>query len=306
MKKLPRFIWHIKGSQPGPTAVVLGGVHGNELPGIEVLRALLGQFDLLDKPAGHYRSNQVSGDLFLGFGNPEAIIRNTRGASSQIDLNRAFRQDLLTGGKARLMDVRRARELAPLLRQAQTLIDLHSVLYPSPALAYFDRITPAHLALARLIPVEHVLTDANQLFPNREENGTTDAFVDLAGGVGICYEVAAKADLSNTVKATAAVNRILSHLGTLTPDTQSAFTPLVQKFFAFHQLLTAEENGFSYDPGMEVGFAPVVAGQRIGHYPSGKPLYSDSNGAMVFQLETEMIRAGHHMYAIIQEIHVNF
>jgi succinylglutamate desuccinylase len=79
---LPSHIWHLKGSsQSGSNVVVLGGTHGDELEGIEVIRRFLNQLGLLNKPSGVFPTKRVRGNLYIGFGNPKAMLRNTRSAS---------------------------------------------------------------------------------------------------------------------------------------------------------------------------------------------------------------------------------
>ena len=80
---LPNQVWQLTGKdQSGPNVMVLGGTHGDELTGIELVRHMLSQLGLLNQPSGAFERNDAIGNLFLGFGNPEAILRKTRGASA--------------------------------------------------------------------------------------------------------------------------------------------------------------------------------------------------------------------------------
>lgn len=74
----------------GPTVVVLGGTHGDEISGIEVVRRLLKRLELLDTEPSTVIRSDIVGKLIIGFGNPEAIIRSTQSASTGLDLNRSF------------------------------------------------------------------------------------------------------------------------------------------------------------------------------------------------------------------------
>ena len=78
---LPSNVWKIAGDdQDGPNVVVLGGTHGDEITGLELVRRLLRKLGVLNKAAGAYERCGVLGNLFLGFGNIDAILRGTRAA----------------------------------------------------------------------------------------------------------------------------------------------------------------------------------------------------------------------------------
>ncbi len=117
---LPPLVWRFVGSnQDGPSVCILGGTHGDEMTGIEVVRRFLRLLGAVDHPAGVFERSDVCGNLFVGFGNPEAILRRARGASQGRDLNRCFLPEEVNeqASASDSLDQKRAKELAPLFAQ---------------------------------------------------------------------------------------------------------------------------------------------------------------------------------------------
>ena len=111
----------------GPHVAIVALVHGNELAGAVVLDAML------------RHGVQVSrGQLTLGFANLEAFARfdpaqPTLSRFVDEDLNRVWDPALLDGPR-RSAELDRARDMRPLVEQADMLLDLHSMLWPSDPL----------------------------------------------------------------------------------------------------------------------------------------------------------------------------
>ncbi len=89
-KVLPNQIWKFtNGENNGPSVLILGGTHGDEITGIEIIKTLLKGLKVNKKSSRTFINKHVIGNLFLGFGNPRAILLKTRGVSDR-DLNRCF------------------------------------------------------------------------------------------------------------------------------------------------------------------------------------------------------------------------
>src|SRR3989338_5788285 len=99
---------------PGPTLVILGGVHGNERCGVDAVGNIVDETDVLE-PA--------TGKIILLFGNPDAIRANTRFVTH--DLNRLFVSEALEADCS-CTEHRRARELRAILDEADILLDIHA------------------------------------------------------------------------------------------------------------------------------------------------------------------------------------
>jgi len=123
---VPGFV-HLESGRPGPHAVILSLIHGNEIAGAIVLDRLLRQ---------GYRP--ACGRLTLGFANLAAFARfdpaePTASRFIDEDLNRVWDVGVLDGPR-RSRELDRAREMRPLIESSDALLDLHSMLWPSDPL----------------------------------------------------------------------------------------------------------------------------------------------------------------------------
>ena len=117
----------IESGRPGPHVAVVALTHGNELAGAIVLDAMLRQGVTL-----------AAGRLTLGFANLEAFSRfdarqPTASRFAEEDLNRVWDPAVLDGPR-RSSEIKRARQMRPLIDRVDILLDLHSMLWPSDPL----------------------------------------------------------------------------------------------------------------------------------------------------------------------------
>jgi succinylglutamate desuccinylase len=120
-------VWHFAAAAPGPHLVVTALVHGNEIAGAALLLRWLAEGV---RPA--------AGRLTLAFANLAAFERfdaadPTASRFIDEDLNRVWSPALLAGPR-RSVELDRARALLPALAEADVLLDLHSMLWPSDPL----------------------------------------------------------------------------------------------------------------------------------------------------------------------------
>jgi len=197
---------------------LMGGVHGNELMGINIIKRLA-----KDIESGKYKlSGRKGAVLTLCLGNLEAIKLGKRGSEPGLDLNREFTMNVGTPSdkKTRVPEIKayeedRAIELAPFLRETNVLVDIHATNRPSDPFVRISGIcTDEHLRIASwfgalgetqdlpkakedaLPPFTKtkLLLDSN--FTLGGKICTTDEFVGGLGGVGICVETGLCNDLS--------------------------------------------------------------------------------------------------------------
>ncbi|MFH5925002.1 succinylglutamate desuccinylase/aspartoacylase domain-containing protein [Roseomonas xinghualingensis] len=138
-------VWRFDSGEPGPHAVIVSLIHGNEFSGAAVLARWL--------RAG---LRPVRGMLTLVFANHEAFSRfdpadPTLSRYVDEDMNRLWAPAVLDGPRDSL-ELRRARALRPVVEAADVLLDLHSMLWPSDPLILTGQFQPA-LDLARAIGV---------------------------------------------------------------------------------------------------------------------------------------------------------
>lgn len=125
-------VWTWSGAAEGPHVLVNALMHGNEISGAIVLLRLI--------EAG---LRPRRGRLTLAFANVAAYERfdpDEPFASRYVeeDMNRVWNESLATSSGGSL-EVRRARELLPVLASADRLLDLHSMQTPSPPLILSGR-----------------------------------------------------------------------------------------------------------------------------------------------------------------------
>lgn len=131
---------------PGPHVALVALVHGNEIAGAIVLDRLLRQ-----------EIRPARGRLSVIFANLMAQARfdpmdPTASRFVEEDMNRIWDAETLDGPR-RNAELRRARELRPLLDTVDSLLDLHSMLWPSDPLLLSGRTERARqLALAIAAP----------------------------------------------------------------------------------------------------------------------------------------------------------
>ena len=120
-------VWTFTSQEPGPHLQVAGLVHGNEISGGLLLSRWLRD-----------GIRPRCGTLTLLFGNLAAFDRfdpadPTASRFVDEDLNRVWAEAMLAGPR-RSTELDRARALLPVVRRADVLLDLHSMLWPSDPL----------------------------------------------------------------------------------------------------------------------------------------------------------------------------
>jgi len=118
----------ITAAADGPRLLLISGIHGNELAGVEAVISLLRQF--CDGTLALKK-----GTLKMVIANEEAIKLNKRYVNE--NLNRLFLDDA-PEPKDPSYEWKRAQELKPLLREADYFLDLHSTSGPSEAYIFCE------------------------------------------------------------------------------------------------------------------------------------------------------------------------
>jgi predicted deacylase len=123
---IPGVISRDSGS-PGPHVVLLSLMHGNEFAGAIVLDRLLRQ-----------NLTPIRGKISFAFVNYAAFERfdprtPTMSRFIDEDINRLWEDSVLTGPRQSI-ELKRARELRPLIDEADVILDLHTMLWPSEPL----------------------------------------------------------------------------------------------------------------------------------------------------------------------------
>lgn len=145
-------VWHFDSGVPGRALMVSALVHGNELCGAWALKDLL---------AAGVRPRR--GSLTLAFCNLDAFDRfdhanHDASRFVQEDMNRVWSAERLDNPTT--PDRQRGAALRPWVRQADWLLDLHSMHEPGAPLL-LTGVLPRNIALARRLKApQHVIVDA--------------------------------------------------------------------------------------------------------------------------------------------------
>jgi len=147
------YVTSLASGQAGPNVLISALVHGNEISGAIVLDELMRQ-----------ELRPARGRLTLMFANTAAYHHfdpETPFASRFVeeDLNRVWHPAVL-GGERDSVECRRARELRPIVEQADFLLDLHSMQYPAPALMMVGPLHKGRTLAQQLGTPEHVVCDS--------------------------------------------------------------------------------------------------------------------------------------------------
>jgi len=272
MKEIGNSLWQISGSSPGSHVVVLGGIHGDELTGIEIVKILRDKFS-----SGELVLKK--GVLTLALGNEEAIKSGVRGIAGH-NLNRLFSKKLLANPPEDFYESRRARELAPILNSADILLDLHATYCPSRSFLACA-VSPRHEKVFCWFNTEYILTDPN--YVTGGEAVTTDEFVDDCGGAGICFEAGWQKDLSLILTTMKSVLAVLADQGMIELPKPLASPKAVYKIFELVRKIILTEVGFRYADFISLEtFCEVKKGQVLG-YHGETPEVAEDDGVLVFQ-----------------------
>ncbi|GMF09326.1 unnamed protein product [Phytophthora lilii] len=275
----------------GPNVTIVGGVHGNERIGVEVLDAL--RLALLRAAPLSVANNLfpriATGSVTLVYGNPRAQRIGKRGSEPHADLNRCFPRDLLEVPESKLgpdYEHHRAKELAPLFAASDLLVDLHSTNKPSPPfvrLSGYDKVLSKLWEISGRLPTKILLLDPRHLIGDGSV-ALTDEFVGVHGGMGICYESGLASDLSQAKidSITRSVMHILQHdMGAIEfvnaegqlcagesvrvdEEDTTADAPM-RDVYEITQVFKLTSRGFRWADGVgDENFQCVPAGQPIG------------------------------------------
>ncbi|NQW02320.1 MAG: succinylglutamate desuccinylase/aspartoacylase family protein [Rhodospirillales bacterium] len=137
---------------PGYHVMITAVTHGNELCGAITL--------------DHFFKNDVrpiAGKITFAFANYQAyqsFDAADPSASRFIDedMNRVWAADVLNGERD-TVETRRARDLAPILDQADMLLDIHSMQHPTPALMLSGALAKGQQLAKDLAMPEYVVAD---------------------------------------------------------------------------------------------------------------------------------------------------
>lgn len=253
------YIWSFDSGVPGPNVMVSAVVHGNEPCGAIALDWLL-QADV----------RPVRGRLTLGFMNIAAYLafdpadpNATRWMEE--DFNRVWDTAVLEGDRDSV-ELRRAREVRPVMDEVDLLLDIHTMQHLAPPLMMSGRHGKGK-DLARLVGVpEKVVGDAGHAAGRRmrDYGGFDDPSSPKAAVLIECGQhwEASAGDLAKESTA-----RFLEATGAVAPGFSEAFggMPAPQQLFTVRETVTITQETFTFTDPFRGGEVIPKAGTLIGH-----------------------------------------
>jgi predicted deacylase len=287
-------VWIRDSDFPGPTVIILGGVHGDEHAGIAVVNQMKsGEFDVpLER-----------GRLIIALGNLAAIEVNRRFTDGGTNLNREFvdvPDDMLFEAADLSSEARRARSLKPYLNESDAAFDLHGFRQKDgePFIITEPRGFLAALAVSG---AGAYYVSSGWGGESGIEQGGTDDFMERRGKIGLCYELAQLTDLNRGIpRGRNGVLRFLAHLELIDPIAivnlpTDPRTPL----FARASTAVLANEGFSWGPHFPYrSFQTLEPGEFIAQNgPSiENRIFAGPNQVIIFPSDKSTVKPGDEMF----------
>lgn len=193
-----------QGPNPGPTTVILGGVHGHEIMALQAVREVA---DELHSELG-YEGIHAGRVLFLE-AHQEAVRLGVRFVDQ--NLNRQFTKEALAGElDPKVREQKIARSLVRHFNRADYLLDLHTSDEATPPFLICQYTGIMAGLIKAILPDEarYVLSGLDGRHP-----GSTDGYMYHKGKIGVCLECGSNKDSNSTKVGKTAIYRALHHLG---------------------------------------------------------------------------------------------
>ena len=166
----------LTGKESGPTSIIISGVHGDEVGGINAFQEILPSLTI------------EKGKVIFMYGNPKAIAANKR--FTDTNLNRMFKEDSeISESDKKSYEYGRAQFIKKYLDQATALLDIHSSFTPQSQ--PFIIAEPNSRELTKFLPFNLVVSGFDTVEP-----GGTDTYMNEKGDIGICIECGYLGDAS--------------------------------------------------------------------------------------------------------------
>ncbi len=256
------YVWSFEAEAPGPHVVVCAIMHGNEIAGAAVLDRLLREGV---RPA--------HGRLTLIFGNPEAYARFDPARPYEnrfvdIDMNRIWGAERLDPARNEY-EIRRARELFPVIDSADALLDIHTMQGQGPAVALVNGTRNALPLAAKLKAVGFVLYGK---MPDSDRLRIRDLphfMGDSDGPLALQIEAGQHWSRQAVEVADRITRQFLDVYGIL-PAPRNAAPGARQKTLEVVQTVFSRTGRFTYAQDFHSGHYFPTAGTLIGHDEDGE------------------------------------
>ena len=279
MNNMIEGVTHIRGVIGGPKVCIIGALHGNEKVGGIVVEKLMVELSGLE----------LFGEVYLVIGNPLAYEKGVRFIDE--DMNRLFVEGCDLGGgvevggegellfpQEKVVEGRRAGEIAQILKHVDYLLDLHSTIKPSTAFAYCEGDSE-HVALAKFLGVGKIVSPSNNFRP-LELVSSADNFVDNNGGIGITFESGWCENIDAASDVLEGVKKFLQKLKVYDFGFDLDETCQIVEHFRIYDDIVPVSDKFMFSQDFS-GFDFVKSGEIIAS-DNGEPIEIDIDSFIIF------------------------
>lgn len=227
------------GKEKGSTSIILAGVHGNEVCGVEAYKKVVPNLEI------------EKGRVLFGYGNPRAIVANLR--LTEANLNRMFKDDVYLSAKEKeSYEYGRAQFLKKYFEQADVLLDIHASSIPRSK--SFVICESNAKDIVQYLPMDLVVSGFGSVEP-----GGTDYYMNSIGKIGVCIECGYLGDEASVEVAEESIFAFLKVRGHISNDTILHS----QSYINMYELYFSKSDSFILAKNFE-NFENISAGQLIG------------------------------------------
>lgn len=269
------FVWTFDSGKPGPHLLISALVHGNEICGAHALDFLLSR-----------QVRPFRGRLTLAFMNVAAFLsfdpaRPSASRYLEEDFNRLWDVETLDGPRDSL-ELRRARQLRPVVDSADILLDLHSMQHNAEPLALAGPLEKGR-SLARSVGVPSLVVSDEGHANGRRMRDYCD-FADVASHKNALLIECGQHWQSGTREvALEVVARCLHHLRMIERSAAGAHLegcPPPQRFVEVTHVITVKSERFYFVQDIRGGETIPKAGTTIA-YDSAEAVCSPYNDCIL-------------------------
>lgn len=273
---LPQYVWQFKGEEPGPTVTIMGGLHGNETVGIDVVEKLLAMV----------RGKIKVGTINLVIGNPAACEAGKRFIDK--DANRLWGHNLVN-----IPEQDRVEDLKPFLAGSDLMLDLHSTIKPvSEPFLVVPSFDHPMVDTIPTLGIRKIITGEGLKLPDGDPI-ESDLFTVDNGGLGVTVEAGWQQDPNLVDKTMDSVLRALEKVGIFEPDSLGKHHQVepVETFEIWNAYGAIFPKGnFKFDKEWQ-NYDPIKKGEVIG-YENGEPILAEKDSRLLFPKSNNQIVTG--------------
>lgn len=240
-------VFVLDSGKKGPNVVIIGGVHGDETPGIKAYQWMK-EGDFLEQHPLR------KGKLTIIQGNALAISIQDR--FFQTDLNRAYKKTSADFRSSPSYEHLRNTEIRAYLKDCDACLDIHSTSFDVKPMTCSSN-TQEHLKLCRALNVPYITTG----WGGKTDGWASDEFVDACGGIGITVECGQNDDPAAWEFGKNAVRLFLTALGMIAPFKLPKTQRVSSRHFEVHDTIYPQTLDFQFICPEVEDFPSIAAGE---------------------------------------------